>query len=248
MDGLLIHGVKRENDLFSILDSGVLNSKNLTLVNKDFSEKEKLSFGYGGPKKIPLIFTQLMFEDKIFLPSLFDCYLFLDPKMMEDFGKQKNLSKNRYFENLPQNPYFGGFPSKKVWFNPHWMYGKYISYENYILNLKIPKTHSGFDEFRDYFSTDYDSKLPLEANIFLFNHAKRLTMINKKIPYDKTAGYRAQENEVVFYKDKIKIDKYLLGVYIRKDDTYQEAKYIYPEYNIMNEKETRKFIKDYFKN
>ena len=91
MKGLLIHNTR---SIEKILSSEKLISK------KDLSKTPEID--WDGPDDIPLIFFNLMFEDKITLINksstqlFWNSALFFDPKLIEDFGSKKLRVKSEY--------------------------------------------------------------------------------------------------------------------------------------------------------
>jgi hypothetical protein len=233
MEGLLFH-TSRVN-YKKILESGYLKSKYQVIEDNPSlfkDDEEKLLYGDTGPYDNPLLFFQLMFEDKIVPMSKLDSVtFFFDPLLMSDYGEKKlNAKKYKLFKDETK------VPKTRVWFNPVWWSGSYTSYEDYI---------SGTE---GAFSVDYNPKITLEENIFLFNQAKKLHLQDDNLKYDTAYRESKHKNEVVIFEKEIKIEDYLLGIYIDEYDSYEKFKEKFPEYNIMNKNETRKFIKDFFKN
>lgn len=224
MNGLLIHHSSKYID---VLESGYLKSK-YQIVKDNPSlfedEEDKFYYGYSGPYDNPLIFSQLVFEDKIIpMSGIRSGTFFLDPLLIRDYGEQK-LNKKDYKLFKDEKS-----PLNKAWFNTDWCSGSY-------------KLNEGCN------TVGYDPKLTLEDNIFLFNQAKRLSMINQKLKYDTVNYTFKHKNEVVIFEKKIKLEDYLLGVYLEDIDMDSKLKEKFPEYNIMNKNESRRFIKEYFKN
>jgi hypothetical protein len=174
-----------------------------------------------------------MFEDKITLINksstqlFWNSALFFDPKLIEDFGSKKLRVKSEYknFFTNRNGKYIK--PKHKLWFNTEWLYGSYS-----IDDLK-------------YFSVDYETELSLSKNIQLFHDSKIISMIENKLKYN-TKYNTSHNNEIVIFDDTIDLSKYLLGIYIKKEELYKSLKDKYPQYNIMNKKEANKFIKKYF--
>jgi hypothetical protein len=223
MKGLLIHNTK---SVEKILITGKLKSR------KNLSKTPE--YNWDGPDDIPLIFFNLMFEDKVCtindkIPVEFfiSSTLFFNSKLLKDLGSKRLRIKSEYKKFFTRKEKYIR-PNRKIWFNTDWSYGVYNP------------------EGNKSFSVDYDENLSLNKNIQLFHDAKVISMEKNNFKYSSKYRGFYHNNEIVIFDEDIDISKYLLGIYIKDEDLYIKLKTKYPQYNIMNKEETNKFILNYF--
>jgi hypothetical protein len=218
MKGLLIH---KTRDIVEILEKDKLISKNKLSKTPEYD--------YGGPENVPLIFLSLMFEDKVTYINKQSTNLFLggsillDPQILEEYGKKKFKLKKIYKDFFTTE-----IPDTNVWFNTSWNYGAF---------------DTSYDEV---FSVNYNPEKSVKKNIQIFHDAKVSALVNNNLKYDTEYNNLKHDNEIVIHEESIDISKYILGIYVPKDSLRESLKKEYPQYNIMDKKETNKFIKEYF--